>query len=68
MSFKMHDLYTNPSARLLAWISKRCTVILSTGKKISFEKGVRCGCCSYEGSMTPFEELEYIRAMMLMGL
>ena len=68
MAINMYALYTSPIARLFARISRHCTVTLSTGKELEFNKGFHGGCCSYEGSMTKTEEQEYIHAMMLMGI
>ena len=68
MKTTIYNLFTNPLTRLFARISRHCTVILSTGKELKFDKGFRCGTCSYEGSMTKTEEQEYIQAMMLMGI
>ena len=68
MKTNIYALFTNPIARLLARISRHCTVTLSTGKVLEFHKGFRCGTCSYEGSMTKTEEQEYVHAMMLMGI
>ena len=68
MKVTMYELYTTPLKRFLARISKNCTVVLSTGKEVEFDKGFGCGNCSYEGSMTKTEEQEYIHAMMLMGI
>lgn len=69
MKFNMYALYTNPISRLFARISRHCTVILSTGKELKFDKGFHgCGSCSYEGSMSKTEEQEFIHAMMLMGI
>ena len=68
MAINMYALYTRPIARLFARISRHCTVTLSTGKELKFDKGFRGGCCSYEGSITNTEEQEYIHAMMLMGI
>ncbi len=68
MAINMYALYTRPIARLFARISTHCTVTLSTGKELKFDKGFHGGCCSYEGSMTKTEEQEYIHAMMLMGI
>ena len=68
MTINMYVLYTSPIARLFARILRHCTVTLSTGKELKFDKGFHGGCCSYEGSMTKTEEQEYIHAMMLMGI
>ena len=68
MKINMYALYTSPITRLLARLSRHCTVTLSTGKELNFDKGFRCGGCSYEGSMTKEEDQEYIHAMMLMGI
>ena len=68
MSINMYALYTSPITRLVARLSRHCTVTLSTGKELTFDKGFRCGSCSYEGYMTKTEEQEYINAMMLMGI
>lgn len=68
MKFTMYALFTNPMARFLARFSRRCTVTLSTGKEIKFDKRRHCGSASYEGAMSKVEENEYIRAMMLMGI
>lgn len=68
MTINIHALYTSPIARLYARFSRHCTVILGTGKKLEFDKGLRCGSCSYEGSMSKSEDQEYIHAMMLMGI
>ena len=68
MSINIYALHTSPIARLFARLSRHCTIALSTGKEVTFEKGFRCGSCSYEGAMTKFEEMEYISAMMLMGI
>lgn len=68
MAFNMYALYTNPIARFFARFSRHCTVTLSTGKILEFDKKSHCGICSYEGAMTKTEEQEYIHAMMLMGI
>ena len=68
MTINMYALYTSPIARLFARISRHCTVILSTGKELKFDKGFRCGTCSYEEDLTEIEGQEYVHAMMLMGI
>lgn len=68
MTVTMYELSTKPIKRLLARFSRNCTVVLSTGKVLEFSKGFACGSCSYEGSMTKSEELEYIHAQMLMEI
>ena len=68
MTINMYALYTSPIARLFTRILRHCTVTLSTGKELKFDKGFHGGFCSYEGSMTKTEEQEYIHAMMLMGI
>ncbi len=68
MKISIYELYTSPIKRLIARVSRNCTVTLSTGKELTFEKGRLCGSCSYEGFMTKMEEQEYIRVMMLMGI
>ncbi len=67
MKFSMYELYTKPVARLLARLARHCTVVLTTGKELRFERRRHVGSCSYEGSMSKCEENEYITAMMLMG-
>ncbi len=68
MTFTMNALYKNPLAILFARLLRRCTVILSTGKVLKFEKSRHVGECSYKGDLTETEEREYINAMMLMGI
>ena len=68
MAINMYTLYTSPITRLFARILRHCTVTLSTGKELKFDKGLHSGCCSYEGSMTKTEEQEYSHAMMLMEI
>ncbi len=68
MNVNMYDLYTKPMARFLARLSRHCTVILSTGKEVMFDKQHHTGSASYDGRMSNDEEKEYIIAMMLMGI
>ena len=68
ININMYELYTRPTTRIFARILRHCTVTLSTGKVLKFDKRFRCGSCSYNGGMTKNEEQEYIHCMMLMGV
>lgn len=64
----MYELYTKPITRLFARISRHCTVVLTTGKEIEFNKSFHTGCISYNVSLTEKEEEELTHSMMLMGI
>lgn len=68
MIIQMNALYTSSVARFLAHFSRRCTIVLSTGKRLNFEKGKHGGLCTYEGNITKMEQEEYENAMMFMGI
>lgn len=67
MKINIYSLYTKPMARFLARISRKCTVILTTGKTVQFQKGRKCAMSSYEGTLSKREEFQWIHAMMLIG-
>lgn len=67
MSISINVLRNSTIAKLWANVSPVCTVILTSGKELLFEKYKDCGSCFYEGTLTEVEEKEYLEAMMLVG-
>lgn len=63
MTVNMNSLYTNPITRGIARKSRKLTVILSTGKKVSFDK--KNTCTKKEDDMSETERKEYESAMMM---
>lgn len=68
MTFTLDSLCTSPMTRLLARLSRKFSVTLSTGKEIKFRKGLCMYSCSYEGPLSEIEEFEYTHVLVLIGL
>ncbi len=64
MTINIYALYTNHIIRFFACISRKCTVILSTGKKVTFYKRYKL---SKEGYMSETETQEYKDARRILG-
>ena len=68
MAVNINDLYTKTSVRFRVRLCKHGTIILSTGKKINFEKKSGSVTCSYENYLIQKEKQEYNDAVkMLLG-
>lgn len=64
MKININALYTNPITQLIACKSRKCTVVLSTGRKVTFDRRYKC---SKEGKMTEKETQEYKDARRILG-
>lgn len=64
MTINIYALYTNHITQFFACKSRKCTVILSTGKKITFYKRYKL---SKEGYLTGAETQEYKAARRILG-
>lgn len=69
MKCTIKQLYDDPIVRIMARLSRGCTVVLSTGKEIYFDKplfGEKA--CVYDGTLKGPEQEEYVYAGVLMGI
>ena len=69
MKCTIKQLYDDPITRIMARLSRGCTVRLSTGKEIYFDKplfGEKV--CVYDGTLKGQEEEEFMYAGVLMGM
>lgn len=64
MTINIYALYTNHITQFFACKSRKCTVILSTGKKVTFDKRYKL---SKVGYMTEVETQEYKDARRILG-
>lgn len=68
MTFSISVLRTSPAARFFAQTFTRCTVALTSGKKVTVEKSNDLYGCSYEKPVSEVDEAEAMEAMMLLGI
>lgn len=68
MRVSIYELYTKPIKRLQSRFSRNCSVELSTGRTVKFQKGLHTGSAELPGRMSKTEEQEYIHAQLLMGI
>lgn len=69
MRVSIYELYTKPIKRLQARFSRNCSLELSTGRTVKFQKDLHTGSAELPpGRMSKTEEQEYIHAQMLMGI
>ena len=68
MTFTLYSLCTSPMTRVLARLSRKFSVTLSTGKKVYIRKGLCMYSCSYETPLSELEEFEYTHVLVLIGL
>ena len=69
MRLTIEELRTSREKSEKARKSKRCTVILSTGKKLKFCNGIKKeegGSVGYAGKLSDAEELEFWVAYLIM--
>lgn len=67
MKFRIGTLRNHRLARLLAQLSNRCTVILSSGSEIYFNKSSYSAGPDNSEPLSDDENKEYLQAMKLIG-
>lgn len=68
MRISFHELDTKSIRSFLARIAPHCTVTLSTGTKITFNRSIRERNYFYVGTLTSMEKVEFFQAKYFMGM
>ncbi len=68
MKFNIETLRNHPLARLLARLFNHCTVVLSSGIEVYFNKSSHSTFCDSSEPLSDDENKEYLQAMEFIGV